>query len=118
MFVWKLGENPQGLEGELKFFAEDGTEVPVEKILTVACDHAGVVVTVPGGSEEGRVLDVAVPDFSVINDLATATVTVVVDARFGDDVKEIILMGGIQFLDPALHPEAVTGSLTFKAKAA
>lgn len=118
MFIWKLGENPNGLEGEMKFFAEDGQEVAVEKITSVACDHTGVIAAVPGGFDSGRSLDVTVPDFAAINDLDVATVTVIVDARFGDDVKEIILTGPIQFLDPALHPEAVTGVLTFKAKAA
>ena len=118
MFVWKLGENPNGLDGELKFFAEDGQEVTVEKILSVACDHAGVSATVPGGLETGRVLDVTVPDFAAIADLDVATVTVIVDARFGDDVKEIICVGSIQFLDPVLHPEAVSSTLVFKAKAA
>lgn len=118
MFTWKLGDNPNGLEGDMKFFAENGQEVAVEKVLSVACDHTGVSAVVPGGNETGRTLDVTVPDFAAINDLDVATVTVIVDARFGDEVKEIILTGPIQFLDPALHPEATTGVLTFKAKAA
>ncbi len=120
MFVWKLGENPNGLDGELKFYADEAMtqEVEVEKILSVACDHTGVVAAVPGGFETGRVLDVTVPDFAAITDLDVATVTVIVDARFGDDVKEVICTGSIQFLDPALHPEATTSTLAFKAKAA
>lgn len=119
MFTWKLDENPNGIEGEMKFYADESQtqEVQVEKILSVNCDHAAVDVSVPGGMETGRTLDV-IADLGAVADLDVATITVIVDARFGSDVKELIMVGSIQFLDPAAHPEATVGVITFKAKAA
>ncbi|MCK9568884.1 hypothetical protein M0R72_08085 [Candidatus Pacearchaeota archaeon] len=120
MFTWKVGENPNGLSAIGEYFSDEAKtdKRPVEKITALSADLDGVAIT--SNAEIGAlldgadpVIDVTVPDFAVISHGDQCNITLEVDARFGDDVKPITLIGTIVFTTQA---EASFGTLEFKPK--
>lgn len=118
MFTWRIGENPKGLDGIVHFFIDEAMTEPgkVEMITALNADLAGVEVTCNTAIGEllngvDPVLDVQVPDFALITDGNVCNVTLTVDARFGEGVKPITLVGTIGF-----SKEVSFGTLEFAAK--
>jgi hypothetical protein len=118
MFLWKIGENPNGLDGIVKFFIDEAMteEGKVERIVEFSTDLAGVQIScnVPIDTPLDGVdpmLDIQVPDFALITDGNVCNITFTADARFGPDVKLITMVGTIGF-----SKEVSFGTLEFKPK--